>query len=463
MLQQNDPTRLMRSFNLEPDPWQLEVLEGSHQRLLLNCSRQAGKSTTVAILALANALWNAGSLTLMLSRTFRQASELFGIVTELHTRAREPLLARRNAEELVFKHGSRIVCLPCKEETIRGYSNVSMMIIDEAARVPDDLYRAVRPMLAVSNGRLICLSTPYGKRGFFWQEWSAGGDAWHRIELPANQCPRIKPEFLEEERIHLGEQWFRQEYFCSFESVKGRVFPNFEKCVVKCSPSPPASGGCQPSEFGLLGLLNVGTKLLASLGLTQVVPTTGKKVGGIDFGFRNPFAAVWGILDHRNVLWLTHEHYGRGKALSEHLRQLPRDVTWYVDPSGANERTEMRIQGFNAIPGDNAIRPGISKIAARLDAGMLKVIEGACPNLLAEAGLYCWGEGAADKKAEAPIDEHNHAISALRYLLSRIDARGLKKKREEEPAEKPKPKETPGRDAWCNLENEALWTRIWPP
>ena len=406
MLQQNDPTRLMRSFNLEPDPWQLEVLEGSHQRLLLNCSRQAGKSTTVAILALANALWNAGSLTLMLSRTFRQASELFGIVTELHTRAREPLLARRNAEELVFKHGSRIVCLPCKEETIRGYSNVSMMIIDEAARVPDDLYRAVRPMLAVSNGRLICLSTPYGKRGFFWREWSAGGNAWHRIELPANRCPRIKPEFLEEERIHLGEQWFRQEYFCSFESVQGLVFPNFTRCMT-------ARG--------------------------VAAPITGKKVGGIDFGFRNPFAAVWGILDDKNVLWLTHEHYGRGKALSEHLRRLPRDVTWHVDPSGANERTEMRIAGFTVIPGDNAIRPGISKIAARLDAGMLKVLKGACPNLVAEAGLYCWGEGAADKNAEVPIDEHNHAISALRYLLSRIDARGLKKKppAEEKPPEKP--------------------------
>jgi hypothetical protein len=34
-------------------------------------------------------------------------------------------------------------------------------------------------------------------------------------------------------------------------------------------------------------------------------PQAGRKVGGIDFGFRNPFAAVWGTVDAHGVLWLT--------------------------------------------------------------------------------------------------------------------------------------------------------------
>src|SRR5207237_3659232 len=132
-------------------------------------------------------------------------------------RLQSPLRERRTAEELQLANYSRIVCLPCREETIRGYSKVSLLIIDEAARVPDDLYRAVRPMLAVSGGRLICLSTPYGKRGFFHDCWTNGGADWARIEVAAEQIVRIPPEFLAEERRALGESWFRQEYCCSFE------------------------------------------------------------------------------------------------------------------------------------------------------------------------------------------------------------------------------------------------------
>src|SRR5207248_5957823 len=116
----------------------------------------------------------------------------------------------RTAHELHLENFSHIVCLPCREDTVRGYSNVSLLIIDEAARVPDDLYRAVRPMLAVSGGRLICLSTPYGKRGFFHDCWTNGGADWQRIEVPASRIPRISPAFLEQERRALGESWYRQ-------------------------------------------------------------------------------------------------------------------------------------------------------------------------------------------------------------------------------------------------------------
>jgi hypothetical protein len=144
---------LMNSLGLPPDRWQVTVLRTHHARLLLNCSRQAGKSTTVAILARAQALYVPGTQVLLVSRSFRQAAELFRRITDFHARLKSPLRAGENAQELTFSHGSRIVCLPCKEETIRGYSDIDLLIIDEAARVPDDLYCAVRPMLAVSAGR----------------------------------------------------------------------------------------------------------------------------------------------------------------------------------------------------------------------------------------------------------------------------------------------------------------------
>src|SRR5262245_559566 len=230
--------RIMRNLGLEPDPWQAEVLEAGHPRLLLNCCRQAGKSTVVAVLGLVEAVFVPGTRVILLSRSHRQSTELFRVVLDFYRRLGAPFLQRRTAHELVLSNFSRIVCLPCREDTVRGYANISLLIIDEAARVPDELYRAVRPMLAVAGGRLVCLSTPYGKRGFFFDAWAHGGADWARIEVPAERVARIPPEFLQEERRALGESWFRQEYGCSFEAMEGLVYPDFGRCMAAAVPAP---------------------------------------------------------------------------------------------------------------------------------------------------------------------------------------------------------------------------------
>jgi hypothetical protein len=122
-----------------------------------------------------------------------------------------------------LENGSRIVTLPGSEKTIRGFSGTSLLVLDEAARVEDQLYFAVRPMLAVSGGALMMLSTPYGKRGMFFEEWTGAG-GWERYEVPADKCPRITEEFLEEERASLPPWVYRQEYECSFEETEDQVF-----------------------------------------------------------------------------------------------------------------------------------------------------------------------------------------------------------------------------------------------
>src|SRR4029434_3443645 len=95
-----------------------------------------------------------------------------------------------SALRLELANGSRIISLPGDEGTIRGFSGVAMLIIDEAALVADSLYYSVRPMLAVSRGRLVALSTPFGKRGWFHDEWHGAG-AWQRLKVTAQDCPRI--------------------------------------------------------------------------------------------------------------------------------------------------------------------------------------------------------------------------------------------------------------------------------
>ena len=114
--------------------------------------------------------------------------------------------------------------LPGTEGTIRGFSAVSLLLVDEASRVSDELYLAIRPMLAVSSGALWLMSTPAGKRGFFWEAWQNGGPEWERVQATAYECPRIPREFLEEERRVMGERWFRQEYLCEFVDEVSGVF-----------------------------------------------------------------------------------------------------------------------------------------------------------------------------------------------------------------------------------------------
>jgi hypothetical protein len=221
----DDPTHVLTAAGMTPDQWQRQLLEYMGDRMLLLCSRQAGKSQVAGALALREALLRPGSLVLLLSPTQRQSSELFKVafLPLWHALGRPVPATQESALTMTLANGSRVVSLPGEEGTIRGYSGVRLLIIDEASRVPDALYYAVRPMLAVSGGRLIVASTPFGRRGFFWEAWS-GKEPWHKVKITAGQCPRISPAFLAEERKAIGERWFKQEYLCEFLEAIGAVF-----------------------------------------------------------------------------------------------------------------------------------------------------------------------------------------------------------------------------------------------
>jgi hypothetical protein len=115
-----------------------------------------------------------------------------------------------------------------------------LLIVDEAARVSDEQYYAAGPMLAVRNGALWLLSTPFGERGFFWKEWAHGGEEWVRMSVRADECARIPEAFLARERRRMGSEWFRQEYECEFVAVEGRAFPQewLDAMVVEGLESP---------------------------------------------------------------------------------------------------------------------------------------------------------------------------------------------------------------------------------
>jgi hypothetical protein len=220
---------LLERLGFVPDAWQARVLESESKRVLLNCTRQCGKSTVTAVKAVEQAYTVAESLTLVVSPSARQSGEFLRKAARL---ARKLEVSRKgdgdNEMSLLFPNGSRIVGLPGNEGTIRGFSAVNLLLVDEASRVPDELYTAVRPMLVVSEGALWLMSTPNGKRGFFWEEWERGGPEWEKVQVTAYECPRIGREALEQERETMGERNFRQEYLCEFGETEDGVFRHDE-------------------------------------------------------------------------------------------------------------------------------------------------------------------------------------------------------------------------------------------
>ena len=221
-----DPVQLMRDGGLTPDTWQADLLQSASKRILMLCSRQSGKTEVAITKAEHTALYKPGSLSLIVSPSQRQSGEVFRRLMLLHsTLSGVPNLVAESALRAEYANGSRVLALPGTERTIRGLAGADLILLDEAARVDDELLAAMRPMMATVNGSLIALTTPKGKRGWFFEAWTGGEKSWHRVKVSASQCPRLTKEFLAEELRELGAMRFSEEYQLEFLEADESVFP----------------------------------------------------------------------------------------------------------------------------------------------------------------------------------------------------------------------------------------------
>jgi hypothetical protein len=209
------------------DQWQDQAMTATKKRMIFLCSRQSGKSEVAADLAIYTADTIEKSLTLLVSPSLRQSSELFHRVKErLRMMVNPPIIERESQLSLETATGSRIIALPGTEDTIVGFAAPSLIVIDEDARVPDPLFNFVTPMMAVApNCLLLLMSTPKGKRGHFYTIWEHGStDLWEKIKITADECPRIPREHLEAEQQTMIPELYQQEYYCKFLDLEGTLF-----------------------------------------------------------------------------------------------------------------------------------------------------------------------------------------------------------------------------------------------
>jgi len=210
-----------------PYPEQEALLACEDRYVILNCHRQWGKSTVTAVRALHRAMTRAGQQIVILSPTMRQARLLANRCREL-ARGLEVKLGTdgTNPRSIVFPNGSVILPLPAHVDRLRGFT-ANLLIIDEAARVPDEVYAAATPMLAATDGDLWLLSTPRGRAGFFYEEWKqrdTAGRPWRRILGRVRSGERVTAEFLAIERRRKTAEQFAEEYECEFVSSSRQLF-----------------------------------------------------------------------------------------------------------------------------------------------------------------------------------------------------------------------------------------------
>lgn len=214
-------------MTLELDPWQQEVLE-TEGNLVLRSGRQTGKSTVISIKASEYAVSHAKKLVLIVAAVERQAYLLFEKTLSYLVDNYKKLI--KTGKERPTKHvinltnGSRIMCLPTglTGYGIRGYTT-DLLIVDEAAFVRDEVFRAVSPQLAVTGGKLILLSTPFGKEGYFYERFD--DSSFKTFHVSSEDCPRIDKEFLKREKTRMSRIQYAQEYLGEFVDELLRFFP----------------------------------------------------------------------------------------------------------------------------------------------------------------------------------------------------------------------------------------------
>lgn len=253
------------------DKWQQEIInyKGS---LTLRAGRQVGKSEAVGKRRSNQMLEYPGSISLMIAPSQRQSSQLF-IKTmkwlyDEHRKALEAagsyqndtkVSSRRNMELMrIFEQNNGIfneqptktmVTLKKDMKKPQSHENIGSICyslpagktgtylrtfaldfldVDEAAYVPDPVYKSIKPMLMISKkkrglGWEAFLSTPAGKGGFFYD--ACFDDDYRHWHKSSEDCERYPKADLLKEKKKLPRIEYAQEYLGEFTDEFQQYFP----------------------------------------------------------------------------------------------------------------------------------------------------------------------------------------------------------------------------------------------
>ena len=206
------------TLDLKLDEWQRKVLT-QKGNICLRSGRQVGKSTVISIKAAEYAVNNKKKTVLVVAAVERQAYHLFEMTLNYLTDNYKSHIkmgkSRPTKSKIQLKNGSVIMCLPTGVSGlgIRGYT-IDLLIADEAAFIPEEVCTAITPMLSVTRGDIILLSTPHGKEGFYYDCFQ--NEAYSSFHISSEECGRIDEKFLKREKERMTKVQYAQEYLGEF-------------------------------------------------------------------------------------------------------------------------------------------------------------------------------------------------------------------------------------------------------
>ena len=451
-----DASHIMRLQGLTPSPSQTDVLNCPGD-MVLNCHRGWGKTHVIGTKAIHKAVFTPGSLSFVVSGGMRQAMEVirYARVGYYSMKMNMPLITNSKTE-IELDNGSRIISRPTSEDTARGFNGCDLLIFDEVARIPDVVINSLTTITASAVrkrgkvGQTVYMSTPKGPKGLFYkiairikEKEPKALKKYRYFEINADESPWLSKEYLEEELTLKGQSMFMQEYYNSFDWIQGMVYPQFDSCCIDELPGE----------------------------------IEGRLIGGIDWGWNDPCAILWGIYHKESdTIYVLGEMYAPHVTCPEWADRLKvmnlGHGQWGVDPASPERISEFRSAGLNIFSwkGSRDIMLGVQGVSARMNTGRIKFVDAKrkMPNLCREMHLYRYPTDdevtdLADR--EKPFKKDSHTPDALRYLCSQHDRHYLASRRafrkeipEEERTKVELPKQ--GQQFWDRIHDERFWVEI---
>jgi len=244
---------MREKYGIVLDSWQKDVYYCEERYIIIKSGRQVGKTTTIGAKVTKYAAENPNKKTLIISRTQKQSGYLFDMVKQLLFAAEIPLLDEPTETKAKLKNGHIIYSLP-SGWTGAGlrFLTAHLIIVEEAAYIPDEVFTAVRPMGATTNAQVIMFSTPFGPSGFFFNCWH--DDQFRRYDVSSEDCKRIPLEFLKAEKQRMSKIEYQREYEGRFTQVHAGLIPieliNASMMIKECNPKNIHFIGVDVARYG---------------------------------------------------------------------------------------------------------------------------------------------------------------------------------------------------------------------
>lgn len=228
-------------FNIDLKKWQQSALElfnkFKHDIIVVKSPRQRGKSFLITFYCIKFGLENKRSQIYYLTVSFKQASKVF---TEMKTAVdKAPFISKIDnvALTIEFVNGSKIQFLSAEqsEDRLQGYS-ANLLIVDEHAYIPDDIFYTVLPYTNSTKGQVICVSTPRFKQGAFYELFTDGLDETITDVHSLDVCEFDTSDMISETRLAyyrktLPKIKYKMFYLGEFVDGDGEVFSDFGQCI----------------------------------------------------------------------------------------------------------------------------------------------------------------------------------------------------------------------------------------